>query len=284
MSAQLGLRLLEILVPQGRLALSLIEAYYDESDSTSEPNLPQVLCVGGYLFDSDAARALESEWKPLLQKYGLTYFHMASCNSQWGEFEQYTDDECVVIQTEFFEVLKRRARRGFAASVELRHKDLLPSYLRQGIEIISPYALLCYWCLEHARAWTKMEGLEAQFAYFFESGYEKQSEVAKIMRDMFSDPIIKKKYLWGSDAFVPKEKAVLLQTADIIAWQWRRSQTLRLAGKTKPRGDFLSLLEIPTDSVHFDEEKIRAFIEQIRESRLRHDVTSGSSPSAGRPA
>jgi hypothetical protein len=260
------------------MAATLIEAYYDESDSTSEPQKPQVLCVGGYFFESDDARLFQAEWIPLLDEYGLTHFSMADCNSQWKEFERYSDDECIVIQTRFFEVLKKHAKAGFTASMELRHRDLLPSSLSHGISIISPYTLCCFWCLEYARIWAPKNSFSGEFAYFFENGYTDEWEATKVIKGMFCDPWVCKKYLHASDTFASKKKVPLLQAADILAWQWRKDVVARLMGNLKTRRDLMSLLDIPTETIHFNEHSIQEFIKVvIRGSRLRREAKNASS-------
>ncbi|HTW38541.1 MAG TPA: DUF3800 domain-containing protein [Steroidobacteraceae bacterium] len=251
--------------------MSLIEAFYDESDSTSEPQNPQVLCVGGYLFDSERARALEGEWRPLLDKYGLTHFSMADCNSQWKEFAKYSDPECVVIQTAFMGVLKAHAKAGFCASIELRHRHLLPSSRQHGLDIISPYTLCCFWCVEHARYWSRKNSFDGRFAYFFEDGYGDEPEATAVMRGMFASPWVKEKYRHASDTFASKRDVVMLQTADILAWQWRKNVMERMKGNMRIRADLKSLLDIPTENIHFDAQTIFEFLSLLKRNRLRRE-------------
>lgn len=274
MSLALSARLLEILVPPGRFAVLLTESYYDESDSTSEPANPQVLSVAGYLFDSDKARELEAGWRPLLTKYGLTHFSMADCNSQWKEFSRYSDSECVVIQTKFIEAVKSTAKHGFCASIELRHRNLLPSSKQYGLEQISPYTLCCFWCIEHARYWAKKHSYNGKFAYFFENGYVYEPEATAVIRGMFSDPWVCEKYLHASDTFASKKDVLPLQAADILAWQWRKNVMERMKGNMKPRADLMSLLDIPTDSLHFNEETIVSFLQLLKRNRLKRTGVS----------
>lgn len=47
-------------------------------------------------------------------------------------------------------------------------------------------------------------------------------------------------------------------------------------GKMKPRDDLLSLLQIPTEVMHFDEAKIRGFLDAIRGSSLKRAANDPS--------
>lgn len=263
--------------------MQLIEAYFDESSTENDPKLPEVLAVAGYLYESDSARRLTSEWRPLLISHQLDYFGMADCNKGHGDFNKYDDRQRDAIQRQFFEVLKANAPLcGVAASIELAHSDALPSYLEAGIEVVSPYTLLCYWCLELARSWILENDFEGEVAYFFENGHDKETEAAKAFRKMFSSPFIRQKFMHGSDTFRDKRKWPLLQTADILAWQYRRHETLRVAGKLgKRRADFESLLDIPLRYTHFDASVIQIFLEDLKNQCQRNRVIQNAASGEG---
>lgn len=260
----LGSWLVDSLVPPGGLLLSLVGAYFDESVNAAEHGQPPMLSVAGYLFTEDAARAFDAQWRVLLVKYELDHFSMADCNSQWGEFEKYSDAECIEIQKEFFAVLKRHALQGFAASFDLAHAGLLPSAKTHGIEIVSPYTFCCYWCLFYGRTWARAVNFRGQIAYLYEQGYLKQPEFARVIGDIFANEELKAHFFCAAHGFADKRKATQLQAGDILAWQWRNHVTKRMQGTYKMRGDLLSLLDIPTHKIDFDQAKIVEFIELVR--------------------
>ena len=58
-----------------------------------------------------------------------------------------------------------------------------------------------------------------------------------------------------------------LQAADMLAWHWlKRARNLR-KGNRKLRGDFKSLLEVPTDVHHYDQSAAE-FLAAIRQMDL----------------
>jgi len=65
----------------------MLEAYFDESGThRGSP----VMCVAGYLFDSDQAFRLDQEWGATLADFGLSHFHAVDCAHGKGEFESLT--------------------------------------------------------------------------------------------------------------------------------------------------------------------------------------------------
>src|SRR5688572_16295081 len=143
-----------VLVPTGGFVVALLEAYFDESDSLGDPNAPPVLVVAGYMYDKDRALAMERPWRAWREKYGLTHFHMQTCNENTEEFARYSDEECIAIQTEFMDLLKEHVLAGFVVSIDLAYAHLLPSSKEIGVQgPITPYTFCCYWCLRHVRTW-----------------------------------------------------------------------------------------------------------------------------------
>ena len=264
----LGSQLVQILVPPGGVLLSVVvNAYYDESENDARHGQPPLICVAGYIFTKEAALAFDAEWKPLLDKYGLSHFSMADCNSQWGEFEKYSDAQCTDIQTEFFTVLKKHAKQGFAASFDLAAAHLMPSARAHGIDIVSPYTFCSYWCMYYGRTWAMQSGFPGRFAYFYEQGYLKQPEFARVMGDIFADEYLKKHFSYAAHSFADKRDVRQFQAADILAWQWRNYVAKTMMGGTKMRGDLKSLLEIPTQRIDFNEAKVLDFIRTIQEGK-----------------
>ncbi|MEX0961112.1 MAG: hypothetical protein WDZ63_17680 [Burkholderiales bacterium] len=250
-------RFLDVLLPDGGCALQLIETYHDESESDG------ILCVAGYLFHKEKAIAIDQKWKEVLDKHNLKFFHMSECAHGAKQFKDKTKEECIEIETVLIELIKAYAIQGYAVSFDLRYAYLLPSAKAQGLEIISPYALCCYFCMLGARGWADKNNYDGEIAYFFENGHEHQSESEVIMKAVTSEDWGKERYRYAGHAFLPKDKARLLQCGDILAWQWRKNVKERASGNMKPRADLFSLLSLPHFTTHFNEETILSLRETV---------------------
>lgn len=91
----------------------MMEAYFDESGTHSGS---PAMCVAGYLFDAEQCRLFDDEWKLMLKRFGLEYFHMAECAAGTGEFSKLTAQERIEAETRAIGIIKRRITVGFVAS------------------------------------------------------------------------------------------------------------------------------------------------------------------------
>ena len=93
--SELAVRLIEATLPAGGgCVVNLVEAYFDESGSHSGS---PVLCVAGYLLDSENAKPLTKEWTDVLAPKGLTHFRMVDCAHGAGEFAKLSRDERIAV-------------------------------------------------------------------------------------------------------------------------------------------------------------------------------------------
>lgn len=239
----------------------MIEAYFDESGTHATA---RYLVVAGYVFESENAIVLTRAWQEMLDKYGLPYFHMSGCAPDPGfpPFDKLTKAERIAAATEAINLIKKHLTRGIAISVQLDQFRHIPRFN----QFETPYTFACWQALMGVRHWADETGYTGEIAYFFEGGHESQSEANRIITRISNDPILKPLYRYASHTFVCKHKAMLLQTADILAWQWWHQVDDREGkGIFKLRRDFASLAEErdgkPTHLVNkYDAVGIRAWL------------------------
>lgn len=259
-TSELFERLLLMMLPAGGYVMGLVEVYFDESQSDEE----QILCLAGYVFRKERAIELQSKWESVLKEYDVPIFHMVDCAHGTKNFANLSKNKRVALQIKLFDLLKEHMECGFAVTFDLRYAYLCPSARSSNIEKLSPYGLCCYWCLMHARGWANRDGGEMEIAYFFEAGHNNEREASKIVSDTFSEPKNCELYRYAGHAFIPKTKAVLLQTADILAWHWRKHLADKKNGKPGMRKDLLSLLDKPHFTTNFDKRTIKQFLAVVR--------------------
>jgi hypothetical protein len=103
--------------------LAFAHAYFDESGTGDDSPF---LCVAGYVFANENALAIEPEWKAMLGRYGLPYFHMSECNQHSGIYAHLTEAQCIQAATEAIALTKKYAARGVAISFDNKAFDALP--------------------------------------------------------------------------------------------------------------------------------------------------------------
>lgn len=237
-------------LPGGEYFLALAHAYFDESGT--DDKLP-FLCVAGYVFTEENALAIEPPWRKMLEKYRLPYFHMTECNQHEGIYAHLSEQECIAAATEAIELTKAYASRGVAISIDKSVFDALPE---QGLWS-TPYSLLCSNVMYGVVAWAKDAGFDGDVAYFYESGAMGWTQALEAMKKIKHESSVPRDGLRFSTVTVAsKSKAIPLQCADLLAWNWHKQMGREARGILKARGDFRSLLKLKCELHHFDQSAI----------------------------
>ena len=213
-----------------------VEAYFDESGSHDGS---AVLCVAGYLIDSDGVPAFNQEWSAVLLQKGLTHFHMKDCAHGNGEFRHLSKQDRVWVAQRLIEIIKSHVIRGIGAMmVASVYEKLMPYHHNLG----GAYNYCIWHCLEGVGIWADEAGFDGSTSYFFEGGHKSQSEANRIMSLAFGEGEARKKFRYSSHSFVDKKKVPGVQAADLLAWQmytdWRHGME-----KRPRRKDFASLID-----------------------------------------
>lgn len=224
-----------------------MEAYFDESYGDDSP----FLVVAGYLFESQNLVEMDREWRKVLEKYQLPYFHMCDCAHGNDIYKQLSMSKRIATQTEAMELVKKYATLGIAVSVEEPHyRPLNNSPLMQ-----TAYSFACLQCLIGVQEWADENNYQGEIAYFFEAGHKHQTESNRFMELVFKEPPLCKMFRYARHSFVPKSKGAPIQAADILAWQWY-TQTKKVIANLPVRADLKSLFEKPIHTAHFDKGKL----------------------------
>jgi hypothetical protein len=229
-------RLLEITLPKGGYAVSMVEVYFDESGSHERS---PVLCVAGYIFESDRAKTFSQEWDEVLSTHGLPFFRMSDCAHGNGPFNEKSLQTRIDIATCMIEIIKRHASAGIASVIKMEQYDrLMPYHQNLG----GSYTFCIVVCLAGVLKWIQDNGFEGDISYFFEAGHKSQSEANRIMELMFDKSDARREYCYASHTFVRKEKAAPVQAADLLAWQCFTESKKAIQGGGVRRKDFASLI------------------------------------------
>jgi hypothetical protein len=250
-------------VGEAAKVVEISEAYFDES----QDNTDTVLSVSGYIVREAQIQSFNAAWEAVLKDHRIPYFHMVDCEHETGAFKGRSKEECVVVLKAVIAVIKAHITAGYSVTFELQYANLLPTALTHGVNIVSPYAFCCYWCLQNIRHWAQRLNYTGRVKYIFEAGHAYRGQAEKIMTDIFThrNPSWDAFYFYQSHAFAQKGEVRGLEAADLLAWQTRKDIIRRSQGLIS-RKDMVSLLDLRDRyfTAHFDQKAIGEFVEIAR--------------------
>jgi hypothetical protein len=236
--------LLDTLLPHGGMVFA-VHAFFDESITPPPYGL---LCVAGYLIESEQTKKLVSEWQGALDEFNVPYFRMSNLAHGTKQFSSMTMEQRIALEKRLIGIIKRRVTLGIAITVNPRDFErVLPPAMIRGYG--SEYTFCTQVALAEVARWAEARKYQGDVAYFFESGHAHQSEANRHMTEIATHPELKKVYRYGSHSFADKKKLLPLQAADLLAWQW----TTDFKRQEKHQGhrlDVVSLMETPHIARH----------------------------------
>ena len=252
-------RFLDVLLPRGGYAMESVESFFDESGTHDGA---KSLCVSGFIFDAKNAASLSDEWKVMLAKYDLPYFHMSECAHNVGVYKHLSKNECDLSAREAIALIKKYACYLVCNSIEVAQFPRIPT---DGL-FSTAYTFLCWFSFLSVRHWANQKDYSGPIAYVFEAGADSQGEAGRFLEMIGKEPILKQQYRYKSHGFIEKATSPPLQCADILAWHWF-THLRRLDGGDPIRKDFASLIDIDNASLHFDEAQVDRFLQRTKENR-----------------
>lgn len=224
-------------------------AYFDESGTDEKsPDL----VVAGYIFLSENVAPFEAEWKEMLEKFGLPFFHAVECMHGKGVFKHLTREERTAAQIEAIEIIKRYGAKGIALSID---KAVFPAIGHPPLWT-TPYTFLCGQVLFGVRDWANATGFHGEVEYVYEAGADGQSKAAKETAHALLNEESRLVFRYGKHRHATKTEDMGLQAADLLAWHWYTHNRHIKEGKGK-RKDFQNLMGLPVDFHHYAEPPVK---------------------------
>jgi hypothetical protein len=194
----------------GTRKVALLQAYFDESERDNG-----LLCVAGYAFAAEQARKLTKEFKFVFGPYGG--FHMADLVSKHQGYKGISDADRVRLIKEAVAIVRSRFSFGVAVTVNIsEYEAKAPRFIR-GFG--NAYPFLCHLAMTAIAELATKHGDSGPIHYLFEAGHAYEAEARHAVSQVTLVPELKKLYLHSGDSFVPKQDAVPLQAADLLAWE-----------------------------------------------------------------
>jgi hypothetical protein len=197
--------------------MNIAEAFFDESGTNDDE---KNLCLGGYVFTVAASAAFEAEWREMLQRYGLQYFHMREFRQKdKGVFQHLSSEQRDASLQEAIKIIEKHATCGLAFSVE---KQALGD-VAEGSPWSKEYSFLAnqtFYGIEE----TFRSSAAGTVNYVFEHGAEGWGQAESVYNEAKGRPDLEAKYRLGQFRRETKESAVQLQAADLLVWSTLRAR------------------------------------------------------------
>lgn len=239
--------------------MALTEAYFDASGTHSAD---KDLCLAGYIFRKDAALAFDEEWRQMLARYNLPYFHMKECAHATGVFKHLGHEGSDRAARDAIDLIKRHASQGIAFSVD---KSIVAD-LRKGSMWKNEYSFIVGQVFFAVRDWAMADESKSPVACLFENGDEGCGQAFEAAQKILKETDFGETCRISSFKLAKKNEETALQAADMLAWHLNLWQRRRRIGMNKKRADFKSLLAIPMVYHHWDRSAVD-FLQAMRATR-----------------
>lgn len=194
----------------------MLKAYFDESGTQGDS---PVMAVCGFVFPAAQARKFTREWRQALADYSLPFFHMKQFWPRQGPFKGLTPEDRDALLERLVGIILDRAVHGTITSIDPREYRQIVSARRRS-EFGSAYAVCSFLTLVGVGSWARENNMGNEIAYFFEEGDPHAAEAALHMAGIAQDPDAKRLTCHSAHTFTSCMKAVPLQAADLLAWEW----------------------------------------------------------------
>jgi len=218
------LSLLDIVLPGRHGTLMVLSAYFDASERTSGD-----FCVAGFAFVKPQVKKFNKEWSEIFAPYGGC--HMKDLTKAVGGFKGLSNTETGALLKRGIAVIKKRMSFGVVVSCKLPEiNDLLPAHIN-GFQ--HAYPVCCHLAMAALGMKMDAEGMVGDVAYFFEAGDDYAGAAHDFMKLAEQVPELRANFHYGSDTFLPAEKAIPFEAADVLAWEWTKYMDETKTGKTR---------------------------------------------------
>ena len=210
----LGFSLGEMLPEDGGL-VAVLKGYFDASRA-----LDGSFCVAGLVFAPGQVAPFVEEWREMLG--GREVFHMVDVTHQAGEFKGLAIPDTDAMIRAAVSTITKRAR--FAVVVSCNLGEIIPALPSNNKDFGTPYPLCCWYCLATVGTWLDSEGRSDKVCYLFENGDGNQGDADMLMWKVRRSRELSKAYHYHSHGFAGKKerRAVALQAADLLAWEYTK--------------------------------------------------------------
>lgn len=198
----------------------MLTAYLDESGThkNQDKTMP-ILAVGGFISDVFSWMAFEKDWRKLLKKHKLPFFHASSCENGYKIFKHIKDkNERITIRSEFYNIIRQNVLGSFSCSVLVEDYEKVKQELNVDL-YGNAYSFAARNCFEFACTIALDTGIE-KVKYILENGAKGKGFILDLYNNDKKQN--SNEYCFKSLAFAEKKDVVQLQAADSLVYEMRK--------------------------------------------------------------
>jgi hypothetical protein len=220
------------------MAFFELRAYCDESyaNPTDDRHVAQPFVIGAYVGPVKTWKKLEREWKRLLRKENLPYFHATEVESGWGDVFGYLKDddkERERLQQLFYNVVNRfeiyavvsgvpQEEFGRLYSALAPYKLPVPVGKKKKLKpMVTPYLFALEGCF-HAVFARLVGHEEKQVGFIFDQEDDHEARAQIVRNQLATSSVYANAHRLGRLTYQSNKIAVALQVADLVAYECMR--------------------------------------------------------------
>lgn len=213
--------------PRNRRHILLFTFHCDESyDSPkqklppgSPPFEPTTYTVAGFFGDEKTWTRVERRWGNANSRFKVPRYHASHLNAKTYEYEGWSDSQKIKYGKQMLKILKDQKRKLHAVSCGLLADEYRRIVNEKGRENLGTPYLLCFKsCLTIIAKEMEDFPPEDQFAVVLDQN-DFQTEAVKLFYDLKNDPGFVYRSRLATCTPAASEEVVVLQTADLIAYE-----------------------------------------------------------------
>lgn len=230
----------------------MLVAYFDASQARGG-----TFAVAGFALGVVSAKKADRAWRNL---WGDTICHMTDLHSRkrGTAFADWTGAKAGAYLKKSVDIINKYASYGVCISCDVNEvNSLAPTIAAPGSEIYlvgfrRAYAVCCHLAMFSLSKMVCQHSPSTTINYFFESGDQYQAD-SQTFISLIRRAGLGAIYLYGSHTVTEKSKARLLETADILSWEWAKHRE-RIKSNQPIRPSLTALLDpsLPGQSTPFD--------------------------------
>lgn len=185
----------------------MFKAYFDASGKSTRRGM---MSIAGFVSDVTKWQKFEVEWARILEREGVSLFHMTDFVSSRGEFAGWkgqTDRRRVFVK-DLLECARKYTNKEFGGVIVLRDYERVNRRYQVQEYAGRPYAFCAHYCTRLVRKWQTKNHVKT-VEYFFEQGDEYPGDLIRLCK---ADGI--------RPTFLPKDQP-MFQAADLVAYRTR---------------------------------------------------------------
>lgn len=216
----------------------MLTAYFDDSGTH---DASAALVMAGWIGDEEQWAKFDKEWRALLDKEGLTWFHMTECEAADGEFDMWPRPRRDALIHDLRQVILNNNLHGLGVVIARNDWNRLVTgkirdILGDGNDVCFVHAI------DLATRWVRVRTNHYEMAFVFDIGVESNEKhlIIQTFDENYNDiPEIQ------SITFARVKQFSPLQAADMLAWEsyHRALQIFNEGSKANPRAHFQRFLD-----------------------------------------